>query len=85
MKGIDLVKKLEKAGWKVDRITGSHHNYAKPPPTLNRRFLFLFMAHEMCPKALLKNLKAVWIKEKERFNWLWCHNEECYFCLPRNI
>jgi predicted RNA binding protein YcfA (HicA-like mRNA interferase family) len=22
---MELVKKLEKAGWKIDRITGSHH------------------------------------------------------------
>lgn len=25
MKGKDLVKLLEKDGWKIDRVTGSHH------------------------------------------------------------
>jgi predicted RNA binding protein YcfA (HicA-like mRNA interferase family) len=30
MKGMELVKKLEKAGWKVDRITGSHHIMQTP-------------------------------------------------------
>ncbi|KJU85458.1 YcfA-like protein [Candidatus Magnetobacterium bavaricum] len=25
MKGEDLIKQLVKAGWEVDRITGSHH------------------------------------------------------------
>ncbi|MBF0337516.1 MAG: type II toxin-antitoxin system HicA family toxin [Nitrospirae bacterium] len=25
MKGKDLIKQLVKAGWEIDRITGSHH------------------------------------------------------------
>lgn len=29
MNGYDIIKKLQSAGWKLDRITGSHHILVK--------------------------------------------------------
>ena len=35
MSGKELVKKLERAGWVLDRITASHHIMAKGTKTLS--------------------------------------------------
>lgn len=30
MKSGDVIRKLEKAGWKLDRVSGSHHTFKHP-------------------------------------------------------
>jgi len=35
MTGKELVKKLQKAGWKIDRIQGSHHIMVKGSDTVS--------------------------------------------------
>lgn len=35
MKPKELIKKIEKLGWKLDRIHGSHHIYKKDDETIS--------------------------------------------------
>lgn len=35
MSGKELVRRLEKAGWKLDRVNGSHHVMAKDNVTVS--------------------------------------------------
>ena len=52
MSGKELVKRMEKAGWKLSRITGSHHVMAKGAKTVT----VPVHANRDIPKGLLMRL-----------------------------
>lgn len=47
MTGKELIKLLEKSGWSLDRIRGSHHIMIKGPLTLS----VPYTGKEICPQG----------------------------------